>query len=161
MVDAARRLKCFLEQANTPCARWAASFGAPTSGRWPANALPTRPGFRPSTFRTSLVVLSNILSSLARAGVLTSAPGIGGGFARERSPSDVALDEILKPFESILGPSRPCPFGNEVWSDDDPCAGHESWKHVKEVYAQFLHDSTIHDVSIKHGVGIGSTKRKR
>jgi len=105
--------------------------------------------------------LSNILSRLARAGVLTSAPGIGGGFAMERSPSDVALDEILKPFESILGPSRPCPFGQKVCSDDDPCAGHEGWKHVKEVYAQFLHDTTIHDVSIKHGVGIGSTKRKR
>jgi Rrf2 family protein len=105
--------------------------------------------------------LSNIGNSHARAGVPTSAPGIGGGFAMARWPSEVVLDEILKPFESILGPSRPCPLGNEVCSDDDPCAGYESWKHVKEVYAQFLRDTSIHEVSIKRGVRFGSRKRKR
>lgn len=105
--------------------------------------------------------LSNILSSLVRAGVLTSAPGIGGGFAMASSPSEVALDDILKPFEAILGPSRPCPFGNETCSDDDPCAGHERWKYVKDVYTTFLHDTTIHDVSVKHGGRTGFKKRKR
>jgi DNA-binding IscR family transcriptional regulator len=73
----------------------------------------------------------------------------------------VALHDILKPFESILGPSRPCPFGNKVCGDDDPCAGHERWKHVKEVYTQFLHETTIHDVSTRHAGGTGSKKRKR
>lgn len=105
--------------------------------------------------------LSNILSSLVRAGVLNSAPGIGGGFSMARAPEYVPLDDILKPFESILGPSRPCPFGNEVCSDDDPCAGHERWKHVKQVYEQFLRDTTIQDVGIKHADANGSSKRKR
>lgn len=105
--------------------------------------------------------LSNILSTLVRAGVLTSSPGIGGGFAMVRSPRDVPLDDILKPFESILAPSRPCPFGNEFCGDENPCAGHERWKHVKEVYAQFLQDTTIHDVSIEHADVNGSRKTKR
>lgn len=105
--------------------------------------------------------LSNILSNLVRAGVLSSSPGIGGGFAMARSPKDVPLDDILKPFESILAPSRPCPFGNEVCSDESPCAGHEGWKHVKEVYAQFLHDTTIHDVSIQRADANGSKKKRK
>jgi Rrf2 family protein len=104
---------------------------------------------------------SNILSSLVRAGVLISSPGIGGGFAMVRSPQRVSLEEILKPFEAILGPTRPCPFGNEVCNDADPCAGHERWKHVKEVFAQFLQDTTIHDVSAKHAGACGFKKRKR
>ena len=105
--------------------------------------------------------LSTILSSLVRAGVLESSPGIGGGFAMARPPKEISLEEILKPFESVLGPTRPCPFGNEVCRDDDPCAGHELWMHVKETYTQFLEDTTIHDVSIKRAGGTRSRKRKR
>ena len=104
--------------------------------------------------------LSNILSDLVRAGVLTSAPGAGGGFAMVRSPKVVSLQEILTPFESILGPSRPCPFGNEVCNDDQPCAGHDRWKNVKEVYAKFLRDTTIYEVSIHHANGNGLNQRK-
>lgn len=105
--------------------------------------------------------LSNILGSLARAGVLTATPGFGGGFALARSPRDVLLNDIVKPYESFLGPIRPCPFGNEVCSDDDPCAGHDKWKHVKEVYEQFLQNTTISDVSFTHAGDVDSCKRKR
>jgi len=105
--------------------------------------------------------LSNILSALVRAGVLQSSPGIGGGFALVRSPDEISLQSILEPFEPVLGPSRECPFGNEICSDDDPCAGHDRWKFVKETYTQFLQDSTIHDVSVRRAGGNGARRNKR
>ncbi len=102
--------------------------------------------------------LSNILSSLVRAGILQSAPGIGGGFRMTRSPKVVFLREVLEPFEPALGPTRPCPFGQEVCNDTDPCAGHERWKRVREAYADFLQHTSVYDIGVEQN---GSTKRKR
>lgn len=92
--------------------------------------------------------LSNILGHLVRAGVLVGAPGVGGGFRMVRPPQEVLLHEVLMPFEPALGQTRPCPFGNEICGETNPCAGHESWKRVREVYGQFLRTTSIHDVSV-------------
>ena len=102
--------------------------------------------------------LSNMLSSLVRAGILESAPGMGGGFRMTRPPKDVFLREVLEPFEPALGPTRPCPFGQELCNDADPCAGHERWKRVREAYTDFLEHTSVYDIGIKQD---GSTKRKR
>ena len=102
--------------------------------------------------------LSNILSSLVRVGVLESAPGMGGGFRMTRSPKVVFLREVLERFEPVLGPTRPCPFGQELCNDTDQCAGHERWKRVREAYADFLEHTSVHDIGVKQN---GSTKRKR
>lgn len=102
--------------------------------------------------------LSNILSSLVRAGILESAPGVGGGFRMTRSPKVVLLREVLEPFEPALGPTRPCPFGQEQCNDTSPCAGHERWQRVREAYADFLQHTSVYDIGGKQN---GSTKRKR
>ncbi len=102
--------------------------------------------------------LSSILSSLVRAGILKSAPGTRGGFRMTRSPKVVFLREVLEPFEPALGPTRPCPFGQELCNDTDPCAGHERWKRVREAYSDFLQHTSVHDIGVKQN---GSTKRKR
>lgn len=93
--------------------------------------------------------LSKILGDLVRVGVLVSSPGIGGGFQMARDPKDIPLQEVLAPFEPILADRRPCPFGNVTCNDDDPCAGHEQWKTVRQAYATFLQKTSIHDVSVK------------
>ena len=102
--------------------------------------------------------LSNILSSLVRAGILESAPGMGGGFRMKRSPKVVFLREVLEPFEPALGPTRPCPFGQELCNDTDPCAGHKGWKRVREAYADFLQHTSVYDIGAKQN---GSRKRNR
>lgn len=92
--------------------------------------------------------LSSVLADLVRVGVLVSMRGKGGGFNLARRPKDIGLAQVLKPFEPILHPNRtPCPFGNSVCSDDDPCAGHDCWKPIKEAYARFLEGTSLGDVS--------------
>lgn len=93
--------------------------------------------------------LSSILGDLVRAGLLDSSPGTGGGFRMVRSPKEIMLSEILSPFEPMLANRRPCPFGNEECNDNDPCAGHEQWKKVRETYSRFLQETSVHDVAVK------------
>ncbi|MCH8241277.1 MAG: Rrf2 family transcriptional regulator, partial [Planctomycetes bacterium] len=66
--------------------------------------------------------LATVLGDLVRAGVLQGSPGKGGGFSLARRSRDIRLNEVLVSFEPILANRRPCPFGKEVCSDEDPCA---------------------------------------
>ena len=66
-----------------------------------------------------------------------------------RSPQEIRLFEVLAPFEPVLTNRRPCPFGNVVCGDDDPCAGHDRWKLVREAYQRFLSETTVLDVAVK------------
>ena len=104
--------------------------------------------------------LSKVLGDLVRAGVLNSTRGIGGGFQISRSPEDIRLIEVLSPFEPILANRRPCPFGAETCSDDDPCAGHDRWKHVREAYSRFLEETSVRDITEKQRKGGHRAKRK-
>ena len=95
--------------------------------------------------------LSTILGDLVRSGVLDSTPGAGGGFRMARHPREIMLSELLTPFEPMFVSRRPCPFGNDECNDDDPCAGHEAWKQVRESYSRFLGTTSIFDVTFKRG----------
>lgn len=94
--------------------------------------------------------LAAVLRDLVRARVLESSPGMGGGFRLARSAKDIQLSEAFAPFEPILAIRRPCPFGQEVCDDANPCSGHEEWKHVHETYRRFLENNSIHDLAFRH-----------
>lgn len=91
--------------------------------------------------------LSKILADLVRAGALEASPGKTGGFRLAMSPKKIRLFEVLTPFEPVLADRRPCPFGKEVCSDDDPCPGHDRWRHVRDTYSRFLHKTSIEDIA--------------
>ncbi len=91
--------------------------------------------------------LSRVLADLVRAGVLDSTRGKGGGFQLARRAQDIPLFDILSPFEPVIGNRRSCPFGQNVCSDDTPCAGHYKWKTVRDAYSDFLHETFLSDVS--------------
>ncbi len=105
--------------------------------------------------------LSSILGTLVRNGVLEASPGRGGGFRMTRQPGKVLLVEILTPFESVLDDRRPCPFGNPVCSDDDPCAGHHRWKTVREAYYDFVQFTSVQEVSFSSSSRPAKRKKKR
>ncbi len=95
--------------------------------------------------------LTRILADLVRAGVLNASRGKKGGFKLTRKPQSILLYEILSPFEPVLGNRRPCPFGNLICSDDEPCAGHHQWKTVRDAYTTFLNQTSIRDVAFENG----------
>jgi len=92
--------------------------------------------------------LSNVLRELVRTGVLEASPGKSGGFRMRRDPKTVRLKEVLAPFESATMSRENCPFGNPVCNDEDPCAGHGRWRHIKEAYHHFIDETSVYEVSI-------------
>ncbi len=91
--------------------------------------------------------LGALLRDLVRARLLKSSPGAGGGFRLSRSSKKIRLSEVFAPFEPVLTTRSPCPFGQETCSDDDPCAGHDEWKRVRDTYGRFLEKNSVYDVA--------------
>ncbi len=94
--------------------------------------------------------LSLVLGQLARAGVLESTRGKGGGFRLAEPAHQITLHEIIAPFEpTFIRADRSCPFGNATCGDDNPCLAHCEWKQMIEAEQQFLHRRTLYDVSVE------------
>ncbi len=92
--------------------------------------------------------LSKILHSYARAGILSSTRGPGGGFELVRDPFDILLAELVRPFESrLMSPESICLLGREACRDDDPCSAHGHWKHVRAAIQTFFSDTTLGDLT--------------
>ena len=92
--------------------------------------------------------LSKILGDLVRTSVLVASRGKSGGFRLARSPKQIRLAEVLGPFEPVLGNRRPCPFGNTLCNDDDPCAGHFRWMNVRKAYDEFVNETSVQDLAL-------------
>src|SRR5574338_1443771 len=97
--------------------------------------------------------LSKILWTLGSAGFIGATRGTGGGYRLQRRPEDIRLVEIVELFDRartgngcLLNPDHPC-------SDHTACAAHESWKHVKAVYTDFLETTTLAVLVADHAHG--------
>ncbi len=89
--------------------------------------------------------LSKTLHQLARAGVLSSTRGPGGGFRLAVPPARLRLLQVVEPFDDI-GAGRRCLLGRPVCSDRTACRAHERWKAAGEAIAAFFRDTTVADL---------------
>ncbi|MCX7014896.1 MAG: Rrf2 family transcriptional regulator [Candidatus Sumerlaeota bacterium] len=90
--------------------------------------------------------LGKLLQTLARAGLVDSQRGLGGGFRLARDPKDITLLDVIDPIEHVDRWSG-CIFGNEVCSDSAPCALHQRFGAVRERYLQFLSETTLAELA--------------
>ena len=89
--------------------------------------------------------LGKLLQNLARAGLVQSQKGLGGGFRLARDPRTLSLLDVVDPIEHISRWSG-CILGRPECSDEHPCAIHERWKRVRHSYLQMLRQTTIADL---------------
>lgn len=92
--------------------------------------------------------LSKILHALARAGVLRSTRGPGGGFGLAVPAPDLRLLDIVKHFDP-MGEERTCLLGRPTCSDTNPCAAHDHWQAASLEFLSFFRDTTVADLSRK------------
>ena len=92
--------------------------------------------------------LAKLLQSLARAGLVESRKGAGGGFRLARPADRISLYEVVEPIDRVSRYSG-CFMGNTVCSDDAPCALHERWAVVRDAYLNMLMESTLADVLVR------------
>ncbi|MBZ0266904.1 Rrf2 family transcriptional regulator [bacterium] len=86
--------------------------------------------------------LRKILSDLARAGLVTSSPGPGGGFTLAMPPDRITVLQVMSIFE------RPeefpdCPFGGGICGEGGFCPLHERLAEARAVAKRFLAETTF------------------
>jgi len=110
--------------------------------------------------------LSKILQTLARAGILESFKGLGGGFRIAKPLGQVTLLMVVEPLENTRK-WRECIIGQETCSEETACVLHCKWKEVVDHFAGLLQNTTLQDLvaAVESGrhrsagpVGGGSTE---
>lgn len=89
--------------------------------------------------------LSKTLHQLARAGVLVSVRGPGGGFRLAADPATVRLADIVLPLEPGIADRR-CLMGRPSCSEDDACPAHERWRSLSDASSRFLEETMLSDL---------------
>jgi Rrf2 family protein len=87
--------------------------------------------------------LSKVLHALARAGVLTSTRGPAGGFRLRRPAGQLALAEVISPFDPI---DDRCLLMRRTCSAADPCTAHHDWYDVASQLRAFFRTTSIADL---------------
>lgn len=86
--------------------------------------------------------LSKVMHQLARAGVLESTRGPGGGFTLSVPPDRLVLARVTAPFEPTGGP-LPCLLRDRPCNPEAPCVAHHRWKEIATDTRRFFEDTTI------------------
>ena len=90
--------------------------------------------------------LAKILQQLARAKVLESQKGFGGGFKVARKLSKISLMDIIDPLERI-DKFRQCVLGQRLCNDQVACPLHHTWKAISGQYLGSLTHTSLQDIA--------------
>ena len=88
--------------------------------------------------------LAKILSDLARANVLSSARGPGGGFRLSREPNAFALADVVNAIDGIQ--DRRCLLGNGRCGENPGCTAHTRWAPIANEMDAFFGNTTLADL---------------
>jgi Rrf2 family transcriptional regulator, iron-sulfur cluster assembly transcription factor len=94
----------------------------------------------PATF------LAKIFQSFARAGIVRSSRGTGGGFALVRPAAQISLRQVVEAVEGPILPNR-CLTKDGACERDDCCRVHKVWHTVQKSMLDVLEAVTIEDLT--------------
>lgn len=94
--------------------------------------------------------LSKLLHRLEQEGVVESRRGPGGGFWLAREPADVALAEVVRPFDDLADGSA-CLLGHPECSSEVPCPVHDEWLEVVGQIRSFFSTTSLADLPPPRG----------
>ena len=107
---------------------------------------------KPTTIRqiaerqdVSVAYLEQILNTLRRAGLIQSIKGPGGGYVLSRTPTEIAIGEILKELEGPVAITS-CLDPEEGCSRVETCVTHLLWRSLGEKIQDFLNTITLADL---------------
>lgn len=90
--------------------------------------------------------MAKIFQRLARAGILVSAKGRGGGFSLAKPPHEITLMQIVEVLEGPLCSDR-CVVGLEKCNDHMPCPQHDLYKPIRQRLKDYLNTTTLADLA--------------
>jgi Rrf2 family protein len=90
--------------------------------------------------------LAKIFQRLARAGILISSKGRGGGFALARPAHEITLSQVVEVLEGPQCSDR-CVVGLEKCNDHMPCPQHDLYKPIRQRLKDYLATTTVADLA--------------
>lgn len=87
--------------------------------------------------------MSKVLQSLARAGMVTSQRGLGGGFMLARDPAEITMLCVLQATDASLERIKECPLGMK--GHENLCALHLKLDSAIAKVEEILSSNTIAD----------------
>ena len=92
--------------------------------------------------KLSQAIVAKVLTTLSQFGIVTGAPGPGGGYILARPPEEITLHDVVIPFDR-LEDTLVCPFG-EGWCGTGPqCPLHLQLEQLRQETASFLRQTTL------------------
>jgi Rrf2 family protein len=91
--------------------------------------------------------LSKILWTLGHAGLIDATRGNGGGYRLKRSAAEIRLFEIVDLFDRDRTKLACFLTGTRRCEEGERCAAHDAWRGVRTAYIDFLHSTTLADIS--------------
>jgi len=100
--------------------------------------------------RTSIPrpILTKVIASLAREGLVKTREGRHGGARLARPPEEISIRDVVAVFDEPELLQR-CPIHGTGCScaDEAPCQLHDLWQNVRTAADRFLDEATIADVA--------------
>jgi Rrf2 family transcriptional regulator, iron-sulfur cluster assembly transcription factor len=91
--------------------------------------------------------LSKIMWTLGIAKIIDATRGNGGGYRLRRRAEEIHLSEVVELFDRDLV-RQACFLGSEKMCDhQNRCTVHDAWRGVRTAYLDFLHTTTVADIS--------------
>ena len=102
--------------------------------------------------RLPLPVVSKILKSLAREGLLVSHRGSKGGYSLARRPEEITVAEMITALEGPIGLTR-CTLETGQCVQEANCHVREPWQLINRAVSQSLVKITLADLVGPHAPG--------
>jgi Rrf2 family protein len=87
-------------------------------------------------------LLARIMARLARAGLVESVEGKGGGSRLARSPEEITLRDAVEAAEGPFEVTR-CIMEQRNCGEGRPCAMHDAWEEGQEAILSYLETQTL------------------
>ncbi|HSN53886.1 MAG TPA: Rrf2 family transcriptional regulator [Candidatus Sulfomarinibacteraceae bacterium] len=103
--------------------------------------------------------LTKILRRLTTTGLVSSQRGRAGGFRLDRPAEEIALLEVVEPFQDGME-GVACLLGQRNCSDLAACPLHEPMEKIRRAFHDLLSDTTLAEVAPRavRNHGTGSTR---
>lgn len=103
-------------------------------------------------------IVAKILTDLSRGGLVTGAPGPGGGYRLAKPPSEISLRDVVELFERASGSA--CPYGPRWCGNQAPCPLHNSLMAMQQIYQDYLRNTSFSVFSLSPQESITQTGRE-
>lgn len=88
--------------------------------------------------------LRRLMTDLSKAGFIKSSRGREGGYSFDKKIQDIVLADIIDSVEG-MDKYMGCVLGFDKCSDENPCAMHFTWIHVRKKFTETFQNKTLAD----------------